>query len=116
MAVTGTRARARGARIPPRATRYGDSAPRPTLDLGAVGSAARGNWHPHRSRVPIAFRLEHLAVARHALERWYRRLTRMYPAPFRDEYEQEMVTLVRDRRDEATGLRALGALSSSSMS
>jgi putative ABC transport system permease protein len=45
-----------------------------------------------------------------SLERWYRRLARMYPAPFRDEYEQEMVALVRDRREERTGMRALGAL------
>ncbi len=42
--------------------------------------------------------------------RWYRWLTRLYPAPFRQEYESEMVTLVRDRQAEGSGVRALFGL------
>ena len=42
--------------------------------------------------------------------RWYRWLTRLYPAPFRHEYESEMVTLVRDRQAEGSGVRALFGL------
>jgi putative ABC transport system permease protein len=42
--------------------------------------------------------------------RWYRRLTRLYPAPFRHEYETEMVALVRDRQAERSDARALVTL------
>jgi putative ABC transport system permease protein len=41
------------------------------------------------------------------LVRWYRRLTRLYPAPFRHEYEREMVALVRDRQADGSGPREL---------
>jgi len=42
--------------------------------------------------------------------RWYRRLTRLYPAAFRHEYESEMVALVQERQAERAGARALLAL------
>ena len=44
------------------------------------------------------------------LLRCYRRLTRLYPAPFRHEYESEMVALVRDRQANGAGARSLIAL------
>jgi predicted permease len=42
--------------------------------------------------------------------RLYRRLLRLYPAPFREEYEREMLGLVEDARAHASGPRARLAL------
>jgi hypothetical protein len=38
------------------------------------------------------------------LIRCYRRLTSLYPAAFRDEYESELIEVVRDREQEQSGV------------
>ena len=84
-----------------------------TMTSGAATTASHASAARWRRRRPIdsrrfcarrARRASHQGAARHDAptpgERWYRRLLRLYPRDFRDEFGGEMTRLYRDRGRE----------------